>query len=145
MKTSIEHSVLRLIFVSRSRWRLDFLGGGAIVCLLSLLMLDTVSNLMLVFYSLDRIRKIYKREGNYSIISLIVEITASPLCTQHKEPQAMEFIYAEMFSTCFLVSAIMFLSVLNTQLLINKRHCVNLSILVNKLHASASFQGQTNC
>lgn len=57
----------------------------------------------------------------------------------------MEFIYAEMFSTCFLVSAIMFLSVLNTQLLINKRHCVNLSILVNKLHASASFQGQPNC
>lgn len=118
---------------------------GAIVCLLYLLMLDTVSNLMLVFYSLDRIRTIYKRKGNYSIISLIVEITALPLCVQHKEPQAMELIYAEMFSTCFLVSAIMFLSVLNTQLLINKRHCVNLSILVNKLHASASFQGQTNC
>lgn len=71
---------------------------GAIVCLLYLLMLDTVSNLMLVFYSLDRIRTIYKRKGNYSIISLIVEITASPLCVQHKEPQAMELIYAEMFS-----------------------------------------------
>lgn len=77
----------------------DWIALGAIVCLLYLFsMLDTVSNLMLVFYSSDKIRKTYKRKGNYSIISLIVEIIVSP-CMQHREPQAMEFIYAEMFSS----------------------------------------------
>lgn len=124
----------------------DWIGLWVVLCLLYLLyMLDTVSNPMLVFYSLDRIRKAYRRKGNYSIISLMMEMTAVHPCTQSSEPQAIKFIYAEIFSTWFSASVIMFFSVLNTQLLISKRHCVNLSILVHKLHASASFQGQTNC